>query len=167
MSYIPRRRSEKKKLEVLNSLLASILSAYKRCGIFSHEVALPYVDKSVLNEKWLTSHLEVFKDERSKYVALLKSTSVADSRLEDFRNVLPLAVDLSPEHAMQWLVITDKVKLLAENFGSAPAVMIEQQHKVDRNDDDNPVRLYRSTLNIRMMSLVEEIYVWLYVVGKS
>tara|TARA_Y100001001_G_C7898373_1_gene270721 strand:- start:68 stop:532 length:465 start_codon:yes stop_codon:yes gene_type:complete len=83
MSYIPRRRSENKKLEVLNSLLASILSAYKRCGIFSHEVALPYVDKSVLNEKWLTSHLEAFKNERSKYVALLMSTSVADSRLED------------------------------------------------------------------------------------
>lgn len=80
---------------------------------------------------------------------------------------MPLAVDLSPEHAMQWLVITDKVKLLAENFGSAPAVMKEQQHKVDRHDEDNPVRLYKSKLNIRMMSLVEEIYEWLYVVGKS
>lgn len=167
IEYIPRLRNEIKTLEVLNALLASILDSYNRCRIFGHETALPYVDKSALDEKWLKQHLVIFKDGRSKYLSLLMATNTADSRLEDFRHALPLAVNLSPKHAMQWLVIIDKVRLLADNFGDNPAVPIEKQHLIDKDVDENPVRLYRSTLNVRMLELVKETHRWLYQVNRQ
>ena len=161
IDYVPRSRNERKTLEVLNSLLASILDSYSRCRTFGHETALPHVDKSALDAKWLDRYLLIFKGGQSQYLALLMATNTADSRLEDFRHALPLAVNLSPEHAMQWLVIIDKVRLLAENFGDNPPVPIEKQHLIDKDVEDNPVRLYRSSLNFRMLELVQETHRWL------
>ncbi|MGR5287206.1 hypothetical protein ACP3V5_17950 [Vibrio maritimus] len=165
VDYIPRSRNERRTLEVLNALLASILDSYNRCRLFGHETALPYVDKSVLEAKWLNQYSTIFKNGRSKYLALLMATNTADSRIEDFRHALPLAVNLSPEHAMQWLVIIDKVRLLAENYGENPPVPIEMQQLVDKDVDENPVKSYRSTLNFRMLELVQESQRWLYSVG--
>ncbi|HLR17266.1 MAG TPA: hypothetical protein VK099_05275 [Alcanivoracaceae bacterium] len=84
----------------------------------------------------------------------------ADSRLEDFRHALPLAVSLSPKHAMQWLVIIDKVRLLAENYALQPEVSEEQFHLVDTDSDDNPLKLYKSDLNFRLLELVEQAIEW-------
>lgn len=166
IDYIPRLRNEIKTLEVLNALLASILDSYNRCRIFGHETALPYVDKSALDETWLSQHMVIFKEGHSKYLSLLMATNTADSRLEDFRNALPLAVNLSPKHAMQWLVIIDKVRLIAENFGDNPAVPIDKQHLVDKDVEENPVRHYRSSLNFRMFEFMEETHCWLYQVNR-
>lgn len=165
IDYIPRYRNERKTLDVLNALLASILDSYSRCRTFGHETALPHVDKSVLNENWLNQHLEVFKEERSHDLALLLANATADSRLADFRHSLPLAVNLSPEHAMQWLVIIDKVRLLAECFGNNSGTTNDKQHLIDEVVGGNPDRDYQSTLNFRMFELVEETYRWLYQVG--
>ena len=84
------------------------------------------------------------------------------TRLEDFRHVLPLAVSLSPMHTMQWLVVIDKIRLLAENYGENPKVEIDKQHLVDKNTEDNPILEYKSTLNLRMLEVVEESIKWLY-----
>lgn len=162
IDFIPRSRKEKETMLVLNSLIASILDSYNRCRIFGHETALPYVDKSVLEKDWLDKNLTVFKNQNSKYLPLIFAMQTSHTRIDDFRHVLPLAVTLSPEHTMQWLVIIDKVRLLAENYGDNPKVPIDKQHLIDTDSKDSPVYEYKSTLNLRMLELIEESLQWLY-----
>lgn len=157
----PRYRKEQKTIEVLNSLIASILDTYNRCRIFGHETALPFVEKSVLDQNWLQENISQLKENHSSYSKLLMALWAADSRLEDFRHSLPLAVALSPARAMQWLVLIDKVRLLAENYGSNPQIPEDKIHLVDRNDDENPVKEFKSTLNLRLLEFVEASSQWL------
>lgn len=162
VDYLPRSRKEQKIMDVLNALIASILDAYNRSRIFGHETALPYVDKAVLSEDWLNQHIALFMKDKSLYLPLIFAMQTADSRIDDFRNALPLAVSLSPERAMQWLVIIDKVRLLAENYGQNPKVPEDKLHLLDSNSDDNPAKLYKSTLNLRTLEITEAARDWLY-----
>ena len=162
IDFVPRKRKEREIMIVLNSLIAATLDSYKRCRIFGHETALPNVDKSVLDKNWLEETQVTFKGNNSKYLPLLFAMQTSYTRLEDFRHVLPLAVSLSPNHTMQWLVLIDKVRLLAENYGDNPEVPIDKQHLVDKNTEENPILEYKSTLNFRMLEIVEESIKWLY-----
>lgn len=162
IDFLPRTRREQRTMLVLNSLIASILDAYNRCRLFGHETALPYVDKSVLEKEWLNRHIALLKENSSNYLPLMFAMQTAHSRLEDFRHSLPLAVLLSPEHAMQWLVIIDKVRLLAENFGQGPEVPEEKIHLINKNTDENPAKDYKSTLNLRILEIAEEADKWLF-----
>lgn len=160
IDFMPRATAERDTRVVLDSLLAAILDAYSRGRVFGHETPISHVDKSVLSERWLCEHKTLLKNEKVKFLPLKFALQAADSRLEDFRHALPLAVSLSPKHAMQWLVIIDKVRLLAENYGSQPEVPEEQMCLVDTDSDDNPLKLYKSVLNFRLLELVEQTIEW-------
>ena len=162
IDFIPRSRKERETITVLNSLIASVLHSYKNCHIYGHETALPHVDKSSLEKLWLDNALVTFKNNNSKYLPLLQAMNTSFTRLEDFRHVLPLVVALSPKHTMQWLVVIDKIRLLAENYGENPEVQKDKQHLVDKNTKENPILEYKSTLNFRMLEVVEESIEWLY-----
>lgn len=122
IDFLPRVRRESKTTEVLNSLIASVLDAYKRCRIFGHETALSHVDKSVLSKVWLDEQVAILKENKSDFLSLKFSMQTAYTRIEDFRHALPLAVNLSPEHAMRWLIMVDKIRLLSENYGKQPPI---------------------------------------------
>lgn len=160
IDFMPRATAERDTRVVLDSLLAAILDAYSRCRLFGHETPISHVDKSVLCESWLCENKALLKSGKVKFLPLKFALQTADSRLEDFRHALPLAVSLSPKHAMQWLVIIDKVRLLAENYGSQPEVPEEQIRLVDTDSDENPLKLYKSDLNFRLLELVEQIIEW-------
>src|SRR5699024_7002821 len=160
IDFIPRAAAERDTRVVLDSLLAAILDAYSRCRVFGRETPISHVDKSVLLESWLCEHKALLKNRKVKFLPLKFAMQTADSRLEDFRHALPLAVSLSPKHAMQWLVIIDKVRLLAENYALQPEVSEEQFHLVDTDSDDNPLKLYQSDLNFRLLDLVEQAIEW-------
>jgi len=160
IDLMPRARTERDTRVVLDSLLAAILDAYARCRVFGHETAISHVDKTVLSEDWLSENRSLLKDQKVKFLPLKFALQTADSRLEDFRHALPLAVSLSPRDAMQWLIIIDKVRLFAENYGSQPEVKDEQFHLVDTDSDENPLKLYKSDLNFRLLELVEQTIEW-------
>ncbi len=63
---------------------------------------------------------------------------------------------------MQWLVIIDKVRLLADNFGQGPSVPEDKIHLINKNTDENPAKEYKSTLNLRMLEVAEEADKWLF-----
>ena len=86
----------------------------------------------------------------------------AHTRIEDFRHSLPLAVSLSPEHAMRWLIIVDKIRLLSENYGEQPSIPEDKMRFVDKDTDENPIKDYKSTLNLRFLEVVEQSRDWLY-----
>lgn len=160
IDFMPRATAERDSRVVLDSLLAAILDAYSRRRVFGHETPISHVDKSVLSESWLCEHKALLKNGKVKFLPLKFALQTADSRLEDFRHALPLAVSLSPKHAMKWLVIIDKVRLLAENYGSQPEVPEEQIRLVDTDSDENPLKLYKSELNFRLLELVEQTIEW-------
>lgn len=160
IDFMPRATKEKDTRVVLDSLLAAILDAYSRCRVFGHETPISHVDKSVLREDWLCEHKTFLKNGEARFLPLKFALQTADSRLEDCRHALPLAVSLSPKDALQWLVIIDKVRLLAENYGSQPEVPKDQLHLVDTDSDDNPLKLYKADLNFRLLELVEQTIEW-------
>jgi hypothetical protein len=162
IDYLPRSRREQKTIEVLNSLIASVLDSYNRCRVFGHETAISHVDKNVLEKAWLDEQVEVLRDNKSKFLPLKFAMQTAYTRIEDFRHSLPLAVTLSPEHALRWLVIIDKVRLLSENYDEQPLVPQDKIGLIEKDTDDNPIRDYKSTLNLRFLEIVEEARRWLY-----
>lgn len=167
IDFLPRVRKENKTIEVLNSLIASVLDAYKRCRIFGHETAISHLDKSVLNKVWLDEQVEILKENKSNFLPLKFSMQTAHTRIEDFRHSLPLAVSLSPEHAMRWLIIVDKIRLLSESYGEQPSIPEDKIRFVDKDTDENPIKDYKSTLNLRFLEVVEQSRDWLYPEAKT
>lgn len=160
IDVIPRKRRENKIIELLNSLISSILDSYERCRIFGHETAISHVDKRTLNTIWFDIQKEILKHNQSKFLPLKFAMQTAYTRTEDFRHALSLAIELTPEHAMQWLIIIDKVRLMAESYGEEIDIPKDKQHYVDQDIDENPIRLYKSTLNLRFLEIVEEAETW-------
>lgn len=160
IDFMPRKSTERDTRIVLDSLLAAILGAYARCRCYGHETPISHVDRSVLSENWLSENRALLKDQKVKFLPLKFALHTADSRLEDFRHALPLAVSLSPNDALQWLIIVDKVRLLAENYGSQPEVNENQLYLVDTDSDDNPLKPYKSDLNFRLLEMIEQTIEW-------
>lgn len=161
IDFLPRLRKEEKTKEVLNSLLASVIDSYNRTRMFGHETAISHVKKDVLDELWLSNEISILKSGKSKFLKLKFGMQTAFTRTEDFRHALPLAVNLSPEKTLKWLVIIDKIRLLAESYGEQPEVSVENQHLIDKDTDENPIKDYKSTLNFRFLELLEITQEWL------
>lgn len=160
IDFFPRLRQEQAKKAVLNSLIASVLDAYSRCRVFGHETAISHVDGSLLNKVWLEQQRVLLVARNAKFLQLKFAMQTAHTRLEDFRNTLPLAVSLSPDAAMRWLVITDKVRLFAESYDAQPDVPAGMAHLIDTDSDENPLKLYKGDLNLRMLEFVEQSIAW-------
>jgi hypothetical protein len=158
--FLPRIRKEKAAKNVLNALIASILDSYKRAKVFGHEATISHANTQVLDKVWLNTHKNILETRKASYYQLLSAEETAHSRLEDFRNALPLAVTLSPESVLRWLIITDKVRLLAENYEHRPSVPMEKTYLVDRDVEDNPVKPHRDTLFVRALALIEQALIW-------
>ena len=160
IDLIPRNRKERKIKELLSTLIASILDSHKRCKVFGHETSLSNINKDCLEQHWLISEIEKLKTNESNFSSLKFSMQTAHSRLDDFRNTLPLAISLSPDHALRWLELTDKVRLLAENYEKQPEIPIENIDLLESTG--NPAGDYKSTLNFRLLELIEQSLIWLY-----
>lgn len=115
-NLIPDIKKKRSIKNVLNTLVASVLDSYKRERIFGHETAISHIDTSCLSRKWIEGEIVKNKERNSGLLSLKFSLETAHSRIHDFRNVLPLAVNLSPDHAFDWLVIIDKVRLLVDEY---------------------------------------------------
>jgi hypothetical protein len=161
IDYFPRSAKQAESMFVLNSLLAAVLDSYDRCRIFGHETALTHVKRHVLEAGWLDRAIDDVKSRNATFLRLKLSMQTAHTRLADFRNALVLAVNLSPEHALQWLVIIDKIRLFAESYGEQPEVPEEQVHLIDTEADENPLQDYKDDLRFRFLEVVEESQRWL------
>lgn len=118
IDFLPRKRKYEKTMVVLNSILASVFDNYRNSGIFSHEVHLTHVKLEALSVENITSEISTLRDkqidEKELLRKLVKSTAVANIRIPDFEHTLSLTVNLSTDKALQWLVLTQKVRLLVE-----------------------------------------------------
>ncbi|MNJ17288.1 hypothetical protein D3C81_1425450 [compost metagenome] len=119
VELMPRHRREQLTLRPLNMIVAAVIDACERTRIFGHETPITSIDLAVLD-------IEKLKAQKSDLVTkgdLLKvkfAMQTAHSRYSDFQHSLAMAASISPEHALSWLVLMDKVRLLAEQYEAWP-----------------------------------------------
>jgi hypothetical protein len=65
--------------------------------------------------------IEEVKQDKPSFGKLKCALFTAHSRYSDFSSTLNLAASMGSERALQWLVLTDKVRLLVENYEAHPA----------------------------------------------
>lgn len=161
LELIPRKKKEGEIKEVLGHVMASIIDSYKYGDHHGHERSIEFFDKNCLDKKWLKREIEELKNDKRKYLNLKFAMETAHSRLEDFRNSLPLAMSLSPQHALKWLVLIDKVRILAENYDSIPEIKEDEMHILDEQGSGHPIRLFKLTLVQRFKEYIEEVVSWI------
>ena len=120
---------------VLNRLVASVLDSYKRVRMFGHETPISHVDITCLDNVWINKEISKNKEGKSTIIPLKFALETAHSRFDDFKTVLPLAVDLSPEHALEWLVLVDKVRLLVWEYENLIFELEKIEEKFNGNLD--------------------------------
>lgn len=135
IDLLPRNRKDKDTLKILNLLVASVVDAYERTRIFGHETPITSIDTSTLDTARLNNHVEAIKKPGIEFLKLKFAMDTAHSRYSDFQHTLGLAANLSPEHALKWLVLSDKMRLLAEVYGTQP------NNPFDENPGGSPRRL--------------------------
>lgn len=119
IELIPRYRREQLTLTPLNLIVASVIDAYEHTQIFGHETPITSIDISILAPDNLKAHKSSIVKE-THILKLKFAMETAHSRYPDFQHCLTMAASISPAHALDWLVLTDKVRLLAEQYSSWP-----------------------------------------------
>ncbi|MGH1471134.1 MAG: hypothetical protein ACRBCS_08060 [Cellvibrionaceae bacterium] len=154
-------RREKGVFRALNLLVAAILDSYDKTKTFGHEQPISTIDTGVLDKEWLSKTKIKFKEKESDFLKLKYAMETAYTRLDDCRHALSMASSVSPEAGVQWLQITDRVRLLAEEYGQQPEVPVEKLHLVNKDIEENPLYLYRLALMQRIHQLIVDVEVWL------
>ncbi|MFA1025787.1 MULTISPECIES: hypothetical protein [Pseudomonas syringae group] len=119
VELLPQLRKEQLNLRPLNLITASVIDAYERTRVYGHETPINSIDVAVL----AIDNLKVLKNSVVTKADVLKlkfAMETAHSRYPDFQHCLTIAASISPEHALDWLVLTDKIRLLADEYGSWP-----------------------------------------------
>jgi hypothetical protein len=161
IDLIPRHRKEQSILRVLNLLVASIVEAYE---VYGHETAITSIDLSVLKESRLNKHLEDFGHPQVDILKLKFAMETAHSRYPDFQHSLGLAAALSPEIALKWLVLSDKVRLLADVYStfdlpSAVGRSSDAPFKSEKSCPQSFIDL-KATLQLRVKEVMEASAHW-------
>ena len=163
VDYLPKSRTEQQATDTLNLVLASVLDAYFRNRPFGHETAIDQVDVSGLQLSVLQAEIAKFLPNSSIPISKLQhGMDAADSRLPDFRSMIGLAISLSPDHAKQWLVLTDKVRLLAEMSDR----YYQEIGALAESVDTHPSKL-KDDLCLRMLEVMEQSEIWLELCQRS
>ena len=173
----PRKKRERSTLRTLNLVLATVVDAYERARAYGHEPPISVIDPSILTLERLSQNIEMVKSPEELLSGLKFAMETAHSRYSDFQGTLVLAAELSPEHALAWLGITDKIRLLAIEFETYP------KHPWPRNLDYMPclddvvdnqtgfeyeryqeylaaLEASRQTLQLRLMEFFEQARAW-------
>lgn len=133
IDVVPRLRKEKQVMGVLNRLVSSVVDSYATTDWFGHTKEITQVDLDLLTPDRIDMLIDEVKQERPSFGKLKCALFTAHSRLSDFTSTLNLAASLGSERALQWLVLTDKVRLLVDNYEAHP-----------ESDDYEPGHVYGS-----------------------
>lgn len=168
IELLPSHRQRVETLRVLNLLVASVVDAYDKASIFGHERSLSSLDLIVLKRTKLKSTLDTL--DGASFLQLKFAMQTGHSRYQDFQHALSLAVALSPKHALNWLVLTDKIRLLAEEYGAQPVnpngdyetqITSNIQHVAAYFAYEKEMDLYMAALLLRITEFFEAALDWI------
>ncbi|EOQ98283.1 hypothetical protein LEP1GSC195_1478 [Leptospira wolbachii serovar Codice str. CDC] len=163
VTIIPKVRLITESTYTLNSLLASLLDSYNRTRVFGHETPITHVDRSTLSIEWLDKTVEKLKKHDTQFLSLKFALATAHTRYDDFKNTLQLANTLGAKPTLKWIVIVDKVRLIAENYDKQPFVNNERIRSIDDPNIDDDIGLFKKTLEFRFQEFCEEVRDWIII----
>jgi len=166
IEIMPIYERERKTLEVLDQAIASIAEVFFSPNIFQHEKSIRHIKFEIKasNEK-LKDSIENIKSGNINFLQLKLAMQTAHSRYPNFQNLLVLAVTLSPQNALYWLDLTDKVRLLADEYDNQiiePDMnILNDLQKMNTNVAEmNSTELFCSDLKLRVIEFFESIIDW-------
>lgn len=174
IELIPQRRKEEQTLRPLNMLVASVIDAYERMRVFGHETPITSIDLGVLDVAKLKAHKADIVT-RPNFLRLKFAMETGHSRYQDVQHSLTLAAAVSPEHALDWLVLTDKLRLLAAEYATYPVNPFskndlgqpteEQKQDVvamaEYTDYQDEMKGFEGTLQLRVLEVFEAAIFWM------
>ncbi|QOU06772.1 hypothetical protein IM720_08615 [Pseudomonas fluorescens] len=170
IELLPSHRKKTETLRVLNLLVASVVEAFDRTSVFGHERPISSIDLSVLTPSKLKRDIASILA-NVQFLRLKFAMETAHSRYQDFQHALSLAVGLSPEHALDWLVLTDKIRLLAQEYGTQPSKPAEGKQDVSyfmslqespaETEYKQNMKMFESTLQLRVLEVFEAAHNWM------
>jgi len=171
--YVPRRRAAVDNAGALNSVLATVVTALERPGFFNHEYPATffYSIRDQLAKPVAEARHNI--GARKISVASLKcGTEVASTRYEDFRGCLVLAAQISPQHALQWLELIDRVRLLSEEFEKFPGARTDLTYSYSVKPPHSPLeysetQMFYENCGVRMSRFLESAQSWQELCGAT
>lgn len=170
IELLPSYRKKAETLRVLNLLVASVVEAFDRTSVFGHERPISLIDLSALKLSKLKRDIACIID-NVQFLRLKFAMETAHSRYQDFQHALSLAVGLSPEHALDWLVLTDKIRLLAQEYGTQPSKppetrrdlfsLLAQLDSPAETEYKKNMKMFESTLQLRVLEFFEAAHNWM------
>ncbi|MGC5699141.1 hypothetical protein J4P02_02940 [Pseudomonas sp. NFXW11] len=183
IEIFPRHHREKNSLRALNYILASVVDSYVNIRTFGHEDLISHNDLALLESQSTKKLIDELQRKRERrkfsvqdFARLRVMLGCVNSRIQDIRLALPIAASLSPEHALQWLQLSDRARLIHEQFGKEPVGMdgcFEPEHvfgtpSKGMNDSNDLYVAYRQGLTFyadglaqRLVQFVTEIEAWI------
>lgn len=169
VELLPRHRREKTAVYVLNKLINSIVDALETGKLFQHERSIEF-SEPVLDWTRLCDNLTYLRYGQD-FLHLKSAGHTAETRYESFKDTLVLAADISPLHAESWLVVTDKVRLLAEVMGERPDgdleidVLADYKNIQHEKYRSNPTAMFYRSICFRSIEFIEAAQSWKKLVG--
>jgi hypothetical protein len=170
IELLPSHRKKAETLRVLNLLVASVVDAFDRTSVFGHEKSISSIDLGAIKASKLKRDITSILA-KAEFLRLKFAMETAHSRYQDFQHALSLAVGLSPEHALDWLVLTDKVRLLAQEYGTQPLKPLADEstgyHFLSLQDFEadaeyqQRIKMFESTLQLRVLEVFEAALTWM------
>lgn len=122
INYLPEQRRRKNIATVLRKVSSVILHVYKEAKIHGHEMSAKNVSDEI-EEVWLREQIGLLRrkdlTKKQKYELFLQLKCVVDtahSQQAEIEGVLILASSISERHALEWLNLMTKCRLLAEEY---------------------------------------------------
>lgn len=174
IELLPKNRRERQTLRALNLLVASVVDAFDRVRVFGHETPITSIDLDVLEIPKLKANLDNIVT-KPEFLRLKFALETGHSRYQDFQHALSLAASLSPEHALDWLVLTDKMRLLAQEYGTQPLnpfadnflgeltpdQLMQPENLKQQTAYNEQMKLFTGTLQMRVMEVFEASIFWM------
>jgi hypothetical protein len=170
IDYYPTKKKLNKAKTVLDLLIASIVEqfSYDRSGVSQHEKSVRFVSLNILRISEIGDLKQRIKTGKVNFLHLDAAIKTADSRLPDFHNALQLALMISPDRALDWLAVSDKVRLLGEeilvkppNLDSQLLMHLERTvNALKEKKHLSPTELWLSSIQQRLDEFLDEVTVW-------
>ncbi|MCG6154045.1 hypothetical protein [Leptospira bandrabouensis] len=160
-TVIPKIKLNTESIYTLNSLIASLLDSFNRTRVFGHETPITHVDRSTLDIQWLDKILANLEKNETDFLSLKFTLATAYTKYDDFKNTLQIANSLGAKHTLKWIVIIDKVRLIAENYDKQPYVNKERIRSINNSEIDDEIGQFKKNLDFRFQEFCEEVKEWL------
>lgn len=181
MNLIPERKRVKNAEISLRKVASVVLHAYKESKRAGHEMSAKHTPDE-MNEKWILDQIKLLRKKdlgeqrkRELFLSLKFAVDAAYSQTSEMNAMISLAASISEKHALEWLNILTKLRLLAEEYDTQLCADVYDQYYDDgehicfkeQQGKQSVSQLILATRSLRMLEYFEACRDWNQLTRKS